>query len=109
MAVLRMPWFTEETEMVGYWVIAMASPWMTAEQTASGKIQAPQHSMLLYRFHGVLGTSGGVAARWRRQRRNKTLIETDGEDEEATKHCLFSQLFTNTVEKILQFAMNEAR
>ena len=74
-----------EMELVGYGIIAVASPRVAAQDAAYGEVQALERSVFLDGLHGVLRTSGGVATRGRRQRADATLIETDGEYEETTE------------------------
>ena len=64
----------------------MSSPRVAAQQPPSGKIEPTQHTMLLNCLDSILRAGRCVAARGRRQRRDESLIETDGEDEKSLEH-----------------------
>ncbi len=69
-------------------IVTIASPRMTTKNSTHGKVETFYNSVSLNGFDSILGTSGGKATGGRGQRRDKTLIEPDWEDQEATEHCL---------------------
>ena len=60
----------------------MSSPGMAAQDASDGEVEAFDGTMLLQGFDGILRTGRREAARRRCHRRDESLIETNGEDEQ---------------------------
>ena len=67
-------------ELVGNGVVAATSPRMTTKNTTTRQIKALERSVLLDGLYGIAGTRGSESARWRKQRRDTSPIEIDGEE-----------------------------
>src|SRR3984957_2583078 len=60
---------------------------MAAQNSPGGHRSAAPGAIALDRFHGVLRTSGNVAARWRKDRRNPALIESQQSEDRGFHFC----------------------
>ena len=63
------------------WVISVAAPWMTSQNSSHGQIQALEWSMFSESFKCVLRACRGESAAWLLQRRDADLIKSDKHDE----------------------------
>ena len=68
--------------LLGYRVVTRAAPRMTTEDAAHGKIESAKRAVLLYGLDGILRTSGRIAARGRRERRDAGPIEVNREQKD---------------------------
>ena len=76
----------EEMELFRNGIIAITSPWVTAQNPTNSQIESFDGTVFLQRFHRILRTCGGKAARRRGHRADESLVEADGEDEELAEH-----------------------
>ena len=66
----------------GHGVVSATAPWMAAQDASGAEIEAFERAVLLDGLDHILAARWCVAAGGRRERRDASLIESDGENEE---------------------------
>ena len=64
-----------QIQKLWYWVVAVTSPWVAAQDAADGKTDSTDGAVLAKRFNGILAARGSKAARRRCERGYAALVE----------------------------------
>ena len=80
----------KNNKFFGYWVVAVSSPWMTAENPFGCKVKTFEDSVFSECLKGILRTCGSESASRRSQRRYACLIKTY-QKYEWEYRCLFDE------------------